>query len=81
VEPCILGGNPDCERCGCAASIGMHALEFAKLAGPLKAGHLVKGSMMVGMAVNKVRRSMDPLRWNKKKKKFLSGDLVQIGSS
>jgi MoaA/NifB/PqqE/SkfB family radical SAM enzyme len=81
VEPCILGGNPDCEHCGCAASVGMHALEFAKLVGPLKAGHLVKGSIAVGMAANRVRRSMDPLRWKNKKKKIIGGDLVQIGSS
>jgi hypothetical protein len=81
VEPCILGGNPDCEHCGCAASVGMHALEFCKVVGPLKAGHLVKGSIAVGMAVNRVRNGVNPARWKDKKKKFVSGDLVQIGQS
>ena len=37
VEPCILGGAPDCRQCGCAASVGFHSLRHTALIGPQRA--------------------------------------------
>jgi organic radical activating enzyme len=63
VEPCIFGGNPDCSQCGCAVSSGLHWVQTVKLAGPLKMGHLVRGSVKVGKVVGRVLDHM-PARWN-----------------
>lgn len=74
VEPCIFGGDPDCERCGCASSVGLDALQRVALLGPLKVGHLVKSSISVGSATAKLGHSV-PDRW----KRFIDGrKLVQI---
>ena len=35
VEPCVFGGDPDCSRCGCSASAGLHWIGGMKIAGPL----------------------------------------------
>lgn len=51
VEPCQFGGAPDCSRCGCIASMGLHAIGNHKLVGPLKAGHIFWASAAVGDAV------------------------------
>lgn len=77
VEPCILGGDPDCERCGCAASIGLHALENVPVLGKLRAGHLVRGSMAIGSVVARGRRRLRPERWQEPK----PSDLVQISAA
>ncbi len=64
VEPCVFGGSPDCSQCGCAASIGLHWIRDVKIAGPLKVGHMVGGSVNVGLAVNRLRRRVfRPTRW------------------
>ncbi len=76
VEPCILGGVPDCRQCGCAASVGFHSLRHTALIGPLKVGHLVSGSVAVGAAVGRWRRSIQPERW--RKPGMGEKDLVQI---
>jgi MoaA/NifB/PqqE/SkfB family radical SAM enzyme len=80
VEPCIFGGDPDCSQCGCAATSGLDALKNAKVAGPLKAGHLVRASIAIGSAVNRLRTgSEDPARWSGRKIEPATTDLVQIG--
>jgi organic radical activating enzyme len=48
VEPCVLGGDPDCSRCGCSASAATHWISEMQLAGPLKVKHILHGSMRVG---------------------------------
>jgi MoaA/NifB/PqqE/SkfB family radical SAM enzyme len=64
VEPCIFGGTPDCSQCGCVASTGMHWLGNIKLAGPLRIGHLVEGSISVGRLMNRLRGvRAEPERW------------------
>ncbi len=64
VEPCIFGGAPDCQQCGCAVSLGMHWLSRYKLAGPLRAGHLIGVSVASGTLVNRLRRAtVRPDRW------------------
>jgi MoaA/NifB/PqqE/SkfB family radical SAM enzyme len=76
VEPCILGGAPDCSQCGCAASVGFHSLRHTALLGPLKVGHLVAGSVAIGATVGRLRRSVEPERWRKPRP--VEKELVQI---
>jgi MoaA/NifB/PqqE/SkfB family radical SAM enzyme len=65
VEPCVFGGSPNCSECGCAASSGLHWIRSVKVAGPLKVGHFVRGSISVGSLVNRLRRrEVKPSRWD-----------------
>jgi MoaA/NifB/PqqE/SkfB family radical SAM enzyme len=64
VEPCVFGGTPDCSQCGCAASSGLHWIRTVKVAGPLKVGHFIGGSVKAGLLVNRLRaRPARPRRW------------------
>ena len=64
VEPCVFGGTPDCSQCGCAASSGMHWIRGVKVAGPVKIGHFVSGSVKIGLLMNRLRsRPARPTRW------------------
>jgi MoaA/NifB/PqqE/SkfB family radical SAM enzyme len=73
VEPCIFGGEPDCATCGCASSIGLHALRAIRLLGPLKVGHMVNSSIRIGSLVRKVLGARIPSRWRTEQP-----ELVQI---
>jgi MoaA/NifB/PqqE/SkfB family radical SAM enzyme len=48
ITPCQFGGNPDCERCGCFASMGLAAVGHHRALGPLTAGHLFTASDRLG---------------------------------
>jgi sulfatase maturation enzyme AslB (radical SAM superfamily) len=48
ITPCQFGGNPDCERCGCFASLGLAAVGHHRVVGPLTAGHLFMASDRFG---------------------------------
>lgn len=64
VEPCVFGGSPNCSECGCAASSGLHWIRGVKVAGPLRVGHFVGGSVGVGSLVNRLRGNGNrPSRW------------------
>ena len=64
VEPCVFGGTPDCSECGCSISSALHWIRDAKIAGPVKVGHFVRGSLAVGSAVRKLRGASEPPnRW------------------
>jgi MoaA/NifB/PqqE/SkfB family radical SAM enzyme len=64
VEPCIFGGSPDCSQCGCAISSGLHWIRTVQVAGPLKVGHFIQGSINVGLLVNRLRsRQVHTSRW------------------
>ena len=66
VEPCVLGGNPDCSQCGCIASSGLHYMQNVKIAGGLRIGHLVRASMACGRAWNRTRHTnSSPPRWSR----------------
>lgn len=82
VEPCIFGGTPDCSQCGCAISIALHWIGCRQLLGPLRVGHLVRGSMAVGSLAARLhpaRRSA--LRWGGATgSASRRGELVQIAS-
>jgi MoaA/NifB/PqqE/SkfB family radical SAM enzyme len=80
VEPCIFGGTPDCKQCGCVISSGLHRAQKVRVVGPLKVGHLVRGSMAIGSLRNRLRsKSADPLRWNSHAAERPDSGLVQIG--
>ena len=65
VEPCVLGGTPDCTQCGCAASVGLHAVSSVKVAGPITVNHFIRASMFLGKCIATVRKSLDaPERWH-----------------
>lgn len=54
ISPCQFGGDPDCSRCGCIASMGLAAIADYKLAGRLTAGHVFEASVAIGRQMAKV---------------------------
>lgn len=67
VEPCIFGGTPDCAQCGCAISVGLHAVQQVKVGGLISVSSLVRASTAIGAAVNRFRPELDkPGRWRAK---------------
>lgn len=48
ITPCQFGGDPDCEQCGCIASMGLAAVGHHRVLGRLTAGHLFRISDSVG---------------------------------
>lgn len=64
VEPCVFGGSPDCSQCGCAISSGLHWIRTVSIAGPVKVGHFLGGSIAVGRFANRLRSgAAENLRW------------------
>jgi MoaA/NifB/PqqE/SkfB family radical SAM enzyme len=60
ITPCQFGGDPDCEQCGCIASMGLAALGHYHVLGPLTAGHLFMASDRLGKAWKKLQRQFWP---------------------
>ncbi len=56
ITPCQLGGDPDCSRCGCIASMGLAAVDHHKLVGGLTVGHAFQGSAFIGKMASRLRR-------------------------
>jgi len=50
VEPCQFGGDPDCSRCGCFASMALAAVGHQKV-GPVTAGGIFWASHAIGQQV------------------------------
>ena len=48
VTPCQFGGDPDCEQCGCIASMALAAVGHHQVLGQLTAGHLFMASDRLG---------------------------------
>jgi MoaA/NifB/PqqE/SkfB family radical SAM enzyme len=48
ITPCQFGGNPDCEQCGCIASMGLAAVGRRRVIGPLTAGGIFVASAKIG---------------------------------
>src|SRR5215469_2775874 len=48
VEPCGFGGTPDCSRCGCAASTGLHWLKKVRLPLGVKIETIARSSLAIG---------------------------------
>ncbi|MFZ0743357.1 MAG: radical SAM protein [Terracidiphilus sp.] len=79
VEPCVFGGDPDCSQCGCSASAAAHWISGIRVAGPLKAGHLLHGSMRIGSAMARVQHFVMP-SWREREQDAPApaSDLVNI---
>jgi organic radical activating enzyme len=79
VEPCVFGGDPDCSQCGCSASAATHWISEIRLAGPLKAKHLLHGSMAIGSAMARLQHVGRPA-WREREQLTPQGEesLVQI---
>jgi hypothetical protein len=77
VEPCVFGGTPSCTECGCSMSMGMHWLGGVRVMGPLRASHLIRGSLAVGRGVNRVSCEGKGLRWAQEQQ--ATPGLIQIG--
>jgi MoaA/NifB/PqqE/SkfB family radical SAM enzyme len=56
ITPCQFGGDPDCEHCGCVASMGLAAVGHHRVVGRLTAGHLFMLSDRFGKGWRRVRR-------------------------
>ncbi len=50
IEPCQFGGNPDCQSCGCVASMGLAAIAAHKIGGLVPVGAILRGSVRIGQA-------------------------------
>jgi organic radical activating enzyme len=57
IAPCQYGGDPDCTQCGCMASVGLDALGRYRLAGVIPVSAVFRGSLAVGSALRRFRRS------------------------
>ena len=53
ITPCQFGGKPDCESCGCIASMGLAAVAAHKLGGFIPVGAIFKASVRIGQARSK----------------------------
>ncbi len=53
ITPCQFGGKPDCESCGCIASMGLAAVAAHKLGGIIPVGAIFKASVRIGQARSK----------------------------
>lgn len=60
VTPCQFGGNPDCSRCGCAASMGLAAVSHHRLIPGLTAGKVFWASAQIGQVVSNLRLAVTP---------------------
>lgn len=48
ITPCQFGGTPDCDSCGCIASMGLAAVGDHKLAGVIPVGAIFRASAKIG---------------------------------
>ncbi len=48
ITPCQFGGRPDCESCGCIASMGLASVAAHKLGGIIPVGAIFKASVRIG---------------------------------
>jgi len=48
ITPCQFGGNPDCNVCGCVASMGLAAVAAHKLGGVIPVGAIFRASVKIG---------------------------------
>jgi MoaA/NifB/PqqE/SkfB family radical SAM enzyme len=64
VQPCVFGGTPDCSQCGCIISGAANWISGMVAIKPLTLGHIARGSVAVGTAVNRVLKKEEaPERW------------------
>lgn len=56
ITPCQFGGDPDCEQCGCIASMGLAAVGHHRVLGPLTAGRIFMASDSLGKKWRNLQR-------------------------
>src|ERR1022692_2393000 len=57
ITPCQFGGDPDCEQCGCIASMGLAAVGHHRVLEQLTAGHLFMASDRFGKRWKSLQRA------------------------
>jgi MoaA/NifB/PqqE/SkfB family radical SAM enzyme len=50
IRPCQFGGKPDCQSCGCIASMGLASVAAHRLGGVLPVGAIFKASIKIGQS-------------------------------
>ena len=60
ITPCQFGGDPDCEQCGCIASMGLAAVGHHRVLGGITAGQLFLASDRIGKTWRKMSRPFRP---------------------
>jgi MoaA/NifB/PqqE/SkfB family radical SAM enzyme len=55
ITPCQFGGDPDCEQCGCIASMALAAVGHYRVVGPITAGDLFAISDSFGQQWKRLR--------------------------
>jgi sulfatase maturation enzyme AslB (radical SAM superfamily) len=60
IMPCQFGGNPDCQSCGCIASLGLAAVAGHKLGGIIPVGAIFRSSVKIGGMVAKRKGEIPP---------------------
>ncbi len=58
IAPCQFGGDPDCEHCGCIASIGLASVGHYRVVGRLTAGQIFMASDRFGKRWKRYSRSI-----------------------
>jgi MoaA/NifB/PqqE/SkfB family radical SAM enzyme len=58
IEPCQLGGRPDCSACGCVASAGLAAVARHRLPGGVRVGTIFEASWRIGRFVRGLREAV-----------------------
>lgn len=53
ITPCQFGGTPDCDQCGCIASMALAAVADHKLGGVIPVGAIFRASVKIGRLVGK----------------------------
>jgi MoaA/NifB/PqqE/SkfB family radical SAM enzyme len=64
ITPCQFGGSPDCQSCGCFASMGLASIGAHRLGGVLSVAAIFKASFKIGQAVARAKAKpqvKDPL--------------------
>jgi sulfatase maturation enzyme AslB (radical SAM superfamily) len=59
ILPCQFGGHPDCQSCGCIASMGLASVAAHKLLGILPVAAIFRASIKIGESRTKIRRKKD----------------------
>jgi sulfatase maturation enzyme AslB (radical SAM superfamily) len=60
ITPCQFGGEPDCQQCGCVASMGLAAIGDYKLYGFVPVGKIFTASNKIGKAIARNRARNQP---------------------
>ena len=56
LSPCQFGGDPDCSRCGCLASMALAAVSHHRLPGGISLGGVFHVSAQIGNLVSRLQR-------------------------